>query len=449
MVLNTQKPVWTRKPSDVTHEDYAAFYKSMSGDWEDHLAVDHFSLEGNLEFEAVIFVPKRAPHDLFAQVKGKVKNKIKVYVRRVLITEDCADLMPEYLSFVHGVVDSQDLPLNISREVFQQSKIVGVIRKKLVRKTIDLLQTVAENKDDYKVFYEQFSKNIKLGVHEDSVNRGKLVNLLRFFTTDSLDEMVSLVDYVEDMKPNQQVIYYITAESVEAAVTSPFVERLKKQGFNCLLMTEPIDEYAVQQMNEYDGKKLVSVTKETMTIEETGDEKDVFEEAKKSMQPLCDAISQLLKGSIEKTVLSRRLVSSPCCLVTPDYAWSANMERIMKAQAFRASPSSMGMKPRRTLELNPFHPIVAKLTERFESDGESSIRDLVWLLYDTALLASGFTLDKPSDHAGRIHRLINIGLAIEEDEENLQGAFHDPEIETEIEKSRLKSSLKSSLKWKL
>merc|ERR1711861_123809 len=340
--LNKNKPLWMRKSEDVTNEEYASFYKSLSNDWEDHLAVKHFSVEGQLEFRALLFVPRRAPFDMFESKKKR--TNIKLYVRRVFIMDDCDELMPEWLSFVKGVVDSEDLPLNISRETLQQNKILRVIKKNLVKKCLEMF---TEKKDDYKKFYEQFSKNLKLGIHEDSTNRAKLADLLRFQTSKSGDEMISLKEYCDRMKEGQTDIYYITGESIQGVSSSPFIETLRKKGIEVIYMVDPIDEYCVQQLKEYDSKKLKSVTKEGLDL-------DTEEETKK------------------------------------------------------------------TMEVNPNHSIMTELKKKASADkSDKTVKDLIWLLLDTSLLTSGFSLDEPTQFAGRIHRMIKLGLSIDDDDEGL------------------------------
>jgi molecular chaperone HtpG len=408
--VNNTIPIWMKKKEDLTKEEYASFYKSISNDWEEHLDCIHFSMEGNLEIKGILFVPRRAPFDLFESKKKK--NNIKLYVRRVFIMDDCEELIPEYLGFIKGVIDSNDLPLNISRESLQQNKILKAIKKSVTKKCIEMIQSIAENNETYKKFYEQFSKNLKLGIHEDTTNRTKLAELLRFSSSKSGEEQISLKEYIANMKEGQKSIYYITGESKQHVANSPFIEKLKNKGYEVLYLVDPIDEYCVQQLKDFEGKTLKCCTKEGLDIDETEDDKKNNEDLKTQYEPVCKKIKEILDAKVEKVVVSLRMEESPCVLVTSEFGWTANMERIMKAQALRDNSMTGHMVSKKTMEINPKHGIIKELKTLLDKDpSNATIKDIVWLLFDTSLLSSGFSIEDPNTFAKRMHKMLLFGIS--------------------------------------
>jgi molecular chaperone HtpG len=436
-LINNQKPIWTRKPDDVTKEEYEAFYKSLTNDWNTCEKWSHFQVEGQLEFTGLLYVPKQAPMEMFEKTK-KLTN-IKLYVRRVFITDDCTDLIPEYLNFVKGLVDSEDLPLNVSREILQQNKIIKVIKKNLIKKCIEMFDTLSEDKEAYKTFYDNYSKNLKLGVHEDSTNRTKLMNLMRYKSAKK--DFISLEDYCSNMPEGQKSIYFITGESVDTVQNSPFVEAVKKKGYDVLFMTDAIDEYAVQQMKEYTYEdkqlKLLNITKEGMDIE------PVNEEDVSSFKKTCEYIKETLGDLVEKVSLSNRITDSPCVLVTGEYGWSANMERIMKAQALGNNQSMSYMSGKKSMELSKDHNIIKEIKRRVdETNTEKTTKDLVLLMFEGALLASGFGLKDPQQFNKRIINMIQLGLSLDDPDDDpatepAEPASDDPAQIEEIEESKM------------
>ena len=366
-------------------------------------------MEGQIEFKSILFIPKRAPPDSFT--KNKKLNNIKLYVRKVFISDDNSDLCPEWLSFVKGIVDSEDLPLNISREVLQQNKVLKVIKKNIVKKILELFNEISQDNDKYLEFYDQYSKNIKLGMHEDDTNREKIAKLLRFTTSKSNNELISFEKYVENMQDEQKDIYFIIGESKEYVEKAPFLEKLIKKNLEVIYMTDPIDEYMMQQVKEFDGKKFVNISKANFNLD-TDNNIEKHED-------FCKSIKNILDNKIENVIVSNRLISSPCCLVTSEYGWSANMERIMKAQALNNNSMNSHMSSKKTLELNTEHIIVKELINKFNNDNnDNSFKNLVYLMYDTSLLASGFSIENPQLFSDRMYNMIKMGLSVGEDEDD-------------------------------
>lgn len=417
-LMNSVKPIWTRKTDDVSDDEYNEFYKSISKDSEQPLARTHFTAEGEVTFKSILYVPKASPHDMFSNY-GKKLESIKMYVRRVFITDDFEDMMPKYLSFVKGVVDSDDLPLNVSRETLQQHKLLKVIKKKLVRKTLDMIKKIG--KDNYEKFWKEYSTNIKLGVIEDQSNRTRLAKLLRFYSSNSDTEQTSLPDYIERMKEKQEAIYFVAGTSRSEVEKSPFVERLLKKGYEVLFLVEPVDEYCIQSLPEFEGKKFQNVAKEGLTIDDSEKAKERKEAMEKEYEPLTKWLQELdsLKEKISKATVSDRLTKSPCALVASTYGWSGNMERIMRSQAYakQQDPSQQFYSTqKKTLEINPRHPLIKELKSRVDANADDQIaKDLAVVMFETATLRSGFALQDSAGFAERVEHMLREAMSIPQD----------------------------------
>ena len=405
--LNEQFPIWTKDPAELKKEDYDTFYKNISGSYDEPLFYKHFKVEGKLEFKSILYVPEKSQMDMFQTRENDKNNSIKLYVKRVFIMDNCDKLLPDYLKFLKGVVDSEDLNLNVSREILQETNVMKVIKSTLTKKAISMFEEISQDKDKFNKFNENYGKFIKLGIHEDSKNRERLSKLLRFQHSNTKDELIGLEEYVSNMKEGQDKIYYISGESVDIVDNSPFVEKLKSLGYDVLYFVDVIDEYMTQHLNTFNDKKLVNITKDNLDI----DDKEETKILEKDHEELCKWMNEILNDSIENVKISTRLKESPCVLVSSQYGWSSNMERIMKSQAMRDNKMDTFMSSKKILEINPNHNIIKTLKSKIE---DTSSKNVAWLLYETALINSGFSLKKPRDYADRIHRMIEVGFCPDE-----------------------------------
>nr|AAA48827.1 108K heat shock protein [Gallus gallus] len=418
-LMNDIKPIWQRPSKEVEEDEYKAFYKTFSKEHDDPMAYIHFTAEAEVTFKSILFVPNSAPRGLFDEYGSKKSDFIKLYVRRVFITDDFHDMMPKYLNFVKGVVDSDDLPLNVSRETLQQHKLLKVIRKKLVRKTLDMIKKIAEEKYN-DTFWKEFGTNVKLGVIEDHSNRTRLAKLLRFQSSHHESNLTSLDQYVERMKEKQDKIYFMAGASRKEAESSPFVERLLKKGYEVIYLTEPVDEYCIQALPEFDGKRFQNVAKDRVKFEESEKSKESREALEKEFEPLLNWMKdKALKDKIEKAVLSQRLTQSPCALVASQYGCSGNMERIMKAQAYQTGKdisTNYYASQKKTFEINPRHPLIKDMLRRVkENEDDKTVSDLAVVLFETATLRSGYMLPDTKEYGDRIERMLRLSLNIDLD----------------------------------
>merc|ERR1712078_611268 len=471
--VNTQKAIWLRAKEDVTEEEYNEFYKGISKDYLDPLAYTHFNAEGEIEFKSVLYLPKKAPFDQMDNYWTK-KSEIKLYVRRVLVAEKFEELLPRYLNFVRGVVDSDDLPLNVSREQLQQNKIMKVISKKLVRKVLELMKKLAkeeesgddedEEKEDeeeaskeekkeksdddssWSKFYKEFNKNLKMGCYEDDSNRSKLSKLLRFTTTKSEGKDISLDKYLDRMQESQESIYYMSGDSMDTMKKAPSLQIFLKKDLEVLMLSDHLDEPCVQKLADYEGKKFVSIQKADVKIDETEEEKKRFSKLKDMYKPLTDWWKEKLtdfteKGAmkdagvkIEAVAVSKRLTESPVVVVTSQFGYSAQQEKVMKSQAFQNKDQMSSMSGRKTLEVNPNHPVVVDLLSKIKADKEDkAAKDTAQVLFQTALIESGYEIADPSALVNRVYRLMSKELGVDPDAPLKEVEIPEEEEEAEEE----------------
>lgn len=429
-LMNDSKPIWTRKPTEVSQEEYNEFYKSLTKDTAEPLTQTHFVAEGEVTFKSLLFIPKVQPSESFNKYGAKSDN-IKLYVRRVFITDEFNDMMPNYLNFIRGVVDSDDLPLNVSRETLQQHKLIKVIKKKLVRKALDLLKKLEG--EEYEKFWKEYSTNIKLGVMEDPSNRARLAKLLRFQSSnDKEGKLTSLSEYSARMKPKQEWVYYIAASNRAEAEKSPFIERLVARGYEVLFLVEAVDEYSISALPEFDGKKFQNVAKEGFTLPESDEAKSKFEELRNRFEPLAKWLSDVgLKDQITKAFVSEKLTNTPCVLVASMFGWTGNMERLALANAHKKAndvSQSYYLNQKKALEFNPRHPVLKELLRRVDADPQDpKAKEIAELLLDTAVLRSGYMLQETSKFADSIDRMMRATLNVDDE--------FDPDFEDFPERS--------------
>merc|ERR1712187_673664 len=456
--VNTQKAIWLRAKEDVTEEEYTEFYKSISKDYLDPLAYTHFNAEGEIEFKSILFLPKKAPFDMMDNYWSK-KSEVKLFVRRVLVAEKFDELLPRYLNFVRGVVDSDDLPLNVSREQLQQNKIMKVISKKLVRKVLELMKKLAKEEDSgededeekedeeekeeekkeekkdkadeegtWSKFWKEFNKNLKMGCYEDDSNRSKLSKLLRFATTKSEGKEINLDKYLDRMQESQESIYYMSGEPMDVMQKAPALQIFKKKDIEGLMFVDHLDEPCLEKLADYEGKKFVSIQKADVKLDETEEEKKRFSKVKDMYKPLTDWWKETLtdlteKGAmkdagvkIEKVEISKRLTDSPVVVVTSQFGYSAQQERVMKAQSFQNKDQLSMMAGRKTLEVNPNHPVIVDLLSKVKADKENAAaKDTAHVLFQTALIESGYEIADPSALVSRVYKLMSKELGVDPD----------------------------------
>lgn len=423
-LINEHKPIWTRSSNELKEEDYYGFYKSLTNDNEKPYTYKHISGEGQIEYKGILYLPKKIKNNVFE--RGVKQNNIKLYVRKVFVSDNSAVLCPEWLHFISGVVDTDDLPLNVSREILQENKVIKVIKKAVVKKSIDMLKSAMNDMDNYLKIYKTYQKNIKLGVYEESGDRERVSDLLMFYSANSPDKMITFDDYITSMNENQKHIYYIAGDNMDILKTSPFLDRFKKNGLDVLFMTDPVDEYMCQRLMQYKECTLTCITKGDIELPNTTDaDKELIKKQKEEYKSLCDYIKRLYT-TFSEVKITNKVSELPCIVSSPENGFSANMEKIIKSQTLGQTDSSNAMLNKRVLEINPQHPIIKKIKNINDTEEYNSLRDLLDLVINSALLYSGYQIIKPVDFSKKVLNVVMLGMDINDDEEEEVAIDKDP-----------------------
>jgi heat shock protein beta len=410
-VMNKMKPIWLRNPEVVNNTEYTEFYKTTFKAFDDPLTVTHFKVEGQIEFRALLFIPTTMPFELTRDMFAEGGRAMRLYVKRVFINDKFEDLIPRWLTFMRGVVDSEDLPLNVGREILQKSRTLKIIRKRLVRKVLDSIDDLRENKpEQYEQFWSNYGKYFKVGLVEDLDYKDELKRFVRFYSSKSGDNMTSLPEYIERMKEGQDKIFFVTGEGKKAAEIAPAMEKMNSKGYEVLYMIDPLDEICSQSIADFDGRKMVDINKAGLDLEKTEDEKTKFESMTKEFEPLATWLKKQLGERVQKVDIGERLVDSPATLVQGEWGMSPMMQRYMKSQTTSSGQDSafaMGSRNQAILEINPEHAVIQKLKTMYEAAPDSAeTEDMVMMVYETAALIGGYSIEDPGAFAKRVTNLM-------------------------------------------
>jgi molecular chaperone HtpG len=414
-LINENKPIWSRSSNEITDDEYTSFYKSLTNDVEKPYTYKHISGEGQIEYKGILYLPKKISNNVFE--RGVKQNNIKLYVRKIFVSDNSVVLCPEWLHFISGIVDTDDLPLNVSREILQENKVIKVIKKAVVKKSIDMLKSAMNDMDNYLKMYKTYQKNIKLGVYEESGDRERVADLLMFYSANSPDKMITFDDYITSMNENQKNIYFIAGDNIDILKNSPFIERFTKNGFDVLFMTDPVDEYMCQRLIQYKECVLTCITKGDIELPNTTDsDKELLKKQQEDYKALCDYIKRIYSNFTDVKI-TNKIYELPCIVSSPENGLSANMEQIIKSQTLGQTDNSNGMLNKRVLEINPVHPIIKKIKNINDTPEYNSLRDLLDLVINSALLYSGYPILKPVDFSKKVLNVIMLGMDINDDEE--------------------------------